>query len=268
MEAGNGDLENRFCAEQLPAVCVSGDRRRPLMHAIGAGAAEARARRRERDARGDELERQRRAARAASWPRRAASRPRPPRPRAPPRCERQRQRATGRCSRSRRRWPARDAAALDRVPLHDRRGGDDAGGRRVHRGRGARRARSAQIRAAIDLDMFGVGGKLKLVELGLWPDTEPIPHTEWLMRRLEARRRRARLRRRPDDGDLGRRRVRPLHRGRRARGLVLEARTTSTTTRSTTPSTSSTATRSRRSRTSPRSRSGGWRTRTSCRARV
>ena len=38
------------------------------------------------------------------------------------------------------------------------------------------------IRAAIDLDMFGVGGKLKLVELGLWPDTEPIPHTEWLMR--------------------------------------------------------------------------------------
>ena len=33
--------------------------------------------------------------------------------------------------------------------------------------------------------MFGVGGKLKLVELGLWPDTEPIPHTEWLMRRLE-----------------------------------------------------------------------------------
>ena len=41
------------------------------------------------------------------------------------------------------------------------------------------------LRAAIDLDMFGVGGKLKLVELGLWPDTEPIPHTEWLMRALE-----------------------------------------------------------------------------------
>jgi len=41
------------------------------------------------------------------------------------------------------------------------------------------------IRAAIDLDMFGVGGKLRLVERGLWPDTEPIPHTEWLMRQLE-----------------------------------------------------------------------------------
>jgi Zn-dependent M28 family amino/carboxypeptidase len=41
------------------------------------------------------------------------------------------------------------------------------------------------IRAAIDLDMFGVGGRLKLVELGLWPDTDPIPHTEWLMRLLE-----------------------------------------------------------------------------------
>jgi aminopeptidase YwaD len=41
------------------------------------------------------------------------------------------------------------------------------------------------VQAAIDLDMFGVGGKVKLVELGLWPDTEPIPHTEWLMRWLE-----------------------------------------------------------------------------------
>jgi Zn-dependent M28 family amino/carboxypeptidase len=41
------------------------------------------------------------------------------------------------------------------------------------------------VRAAVDLDMFGVGGKLKLVELGLWPDTDPIPHTEWLMRLLE-----------------------------------------------------------------------------------
>jgi aminopeptidase YwaD len=43
----------------------------------------------------------------------------------------------------------------------------------------------ASIRAAVDLDMFGVGGKLKLVERGLWPDTEPIAHTEWLMRRFE-----------------------------------------------------------------------------------
>jgi hypothetical protein len=51
----------------------------------------------------------------------------------------------------------------------------------------ARRAEGSldSVRAAIDLDMFGVGGKLKLVELGLWPDTEPIPHTEWLMRQLE-----------------------------------------------------------------------------------
>jgi Zn-dependent M28 family amino/carboxypeptidase len=42
------------------------------------------------------------------------------------------------------------------------------------------------IRASIDLDMFGVGSKLKLVEVGLWPDTEPLPHTEWLMQRLES----------------------------------------------------------------------------------
>ena len=51
----------------------------------------------------------------------------------------------------------------------------------------ARRAEGtlAQVRAAIDLDMFGVGGKLKLVELGLWPDADPLPHSEWLMRWLE-----------------------------------------------------------------------------------
>jgi Zn-dependent M28 family amino/carboxypeptidase len=48
-----------------------------------------------------------------------------------------------------------------------------------------REGRIGEIRAAIDLDMFGTGGRTNLVELGLWPDTPPIPHTEWLMRRLE-----------------------------------------------------------------------------------
>jgi aminopeptidase YwaD len=42
-----------------------------------------------------------------------------------------------------------------------------------------------RIKAVINLDMFGCGGKLKLVEVGLWPDSDPIPHTEWLMRRIE-----------------------------------------------------------------------------------
>ena len=51
----------------------------------------------------------------------------------------------------------------------------------------ARRAEGTldQVRAAIDLDMFGVGGKLKLVELGLWPDAAPLRHSEWLMGWLE-----------------------------------------------------------------------------------
>jgi aminopeptidase YwaD len=48
-----------------------------------------------------------------------------------------------------------------------------------------REGRLSEIRAAIDLDMFGTGGKLKLVEVGLWPDMDPIPHTEWLMRWVE-----------------------------------------------------------------------------------
>jgi hypothetical protein len=33
--------------------------------------------------------------------------------------------------------------------------------------------------------MFGVGGRLNLVELGLWPDSKPLQHTEWLMRWVE-----------------------------------------------------------------------------------
>ena len=59
------------------------------------------------------------------------------------------------------------------------------GRRRLHRGHGEHDGSLGQIRAAIDLDMFGAGGKLKLVELGLWPDCEPIPHTEWLMQWIE-----------------------------------------------------------------------------------
>jgi hypothetical protein len=42
-----------------------------------------------------------------------------------------------------------------------------------------------QVKAVINLDMFATGGKLKLVELGLWPDADPIPHTEWLMQWIE-----------------------------------------------------------------------------------
>ena len=41
------------------------------------------------------------------------------------------------------------------------------------------------VKAVVNLDMFATGGKLKLVELGLWPDSDPLPHTEWLMRWIE-----------------------------------------------------------------------------------
>lgn len=43
----------------------------------------------------------------------------------------------------------------------------------------------SQLKAVIDLDMFGTGGRVNLVEVGLWPDTEPIVHTEWLMKMVE-----------------------------------------------------------------------------------
>lgn len=42
-----------------------------------------------------------------------------------------------------------------------------------------------RMTALIDLDMFGVGGRLNLVDVGLWPDREPLKHTEWLITMLE-----------------------------------------------------------------------------------
>jgi aminopeptidase YwaD len=43
----------------------------------------------------------------------------------------------------------------------------------------------ARTRAMLNLDMVGVGGRLNLVETGLWPDSDPIPHPEWLNTLLE-----------------------------------------------------------------------------------
>jgi Zn-dependent M28 family amino/carboxypeptidase len=41
------------------------------------------------------------------------------------------------------------------------------------------------MHAFFDLDMFGGGGKLKLVDLGRWPDREPIKHDEELIQMIE-----------------------------------------------------------------------------------
>ena len=183
MEAGNGHLEKRFCAEQIPAVCVSGVDGGLLLHAIGRGAAEAR------------LVVESETPTVTSW------------------------NVSGVLQ-------GDDLGAEQIVVHAHRDHGLQPGANDNGSGYGtmleiasalstlrprrsieflcttaeegttpgvaayieARRAEGTlgAIRAAIDLDMFGVGGKLHLVELGLWPDTEPIPHTEWLMRRLEA----------------------------------------------------------------------------------
>lgn len=37
-----------------------------------------------------------------------------------------------------------------------------------------------RLRAMLNLDMVGVGGRVNLVETGLWPDCDPIVHPEWL----------------------------------------------------------------------------------------
>jgi aminopeptidase YwaD len=43
----------------------------------------------------------------------------------------------------------------------------------------------SRTRVMLNLDMLGVGGRLNLVETGLWPDCDPIAHPEWLNVLLE-----------------------------------------------------------------------------------
>jgi hypothetical protein len=182
MEAGNGNLERRFLDEQIPVVCISAIDGAAVMRALGAGAAEA------------TLVVESAMPTVTSW------------------------NVSGVLRGSE--WPEEQVVvhAHRDHGLHP--GANDNGSgfgtmleiASAVAGMAPRRsleflcttaeegttpgvaayieARRAEgtlggIRAAIDLDMFGVGGKLKLVELGLWPDTEPIPHTEWLMRLLE-----------------------------------------------------------------------------------
>lgn len=182
MEAGNGNLERRFCDEQLPVVCVSGIDGGLLLHAIGRGEGEA------------HLTVECELPAVTSW------------------------NVSGVL-------PGSDLGGEQIVVHAHRDHGLPPGANDNGSGYGtmlevasalsshsprrsieflcttaeegttpgvaayieARRGEGTldSIRAAIDLDMFGVGGRLQLVELGLWPDTEPIPHTEWLMRRLE-----------------------------------------------------------------------------------
>ncbi len=48
----------------------------------------------------------------------------------------------------------------------------------------AHRADVSSIKSVFDLDMFGVGGRLNLVDDGHWPDHKQ-KHTEWLLRMVE-----------------------------------------------------------------------------------
>jgi aminopeptidase YwaD len=182
MEAGNGKLENRFCEEQVPVACVSGIDGGRLMHAIGAGQA------------GATLVVESEMPQVRSW------------------------NVSGVLRGSE--WPGEQVLVHAHRDHGLYPGANDNGSglgtmlevASALAGTGPRRSIEflcttaeegvtkgiaayiealeaegslGRIRAAIDLDMFGAGGKLKLVELGLWPDCDPIPHTEWLMQRLE-----------------------------------------------------------------------------------
>ena len=182
MEAGNGKLENRFCAEQLPTVCVSGIDGGRLMHSIGAREAEAVI---VVESEMPEVTSSNVSGvlRGSEWPDECV---------------------LVHAHRDHGLYPgANDNGSGLGTMLEVANALADSAPRRsieflcttaeegVTKGIAAyieareREGSLGRIRAAIDLDMFGAGGKLKLVELGLWPDCEPIPHTEWLMQWIE-----------------------------------------------------------------------------------
>ncbi len=182
LEAGNGRLENRFCAEQLPVVCVSAIDGATLMHAIGAGEAEA------------EVLVESSIPEVSSWNVSGILRGR----------EWPEERILVHAHRDHGLHPgANDNGSGFGTMLEVAQAFAATEPRRsveflcttaeegVTKGIAAyieaqqAEGRLGGIRAAIDLDMFGTGGKLKLVELGLWPDTRPFPHTEWLMQWVE-----------------------------------------------------------------------------------
>ncbi len=182
MEAGNGKLESRFCDEQIPVVSVSAIDGCRLMHAIGAGRAEA------------EMVVESQMPEVTSWNVSGILRGR----------ERPLERLVVHAHRDHGLHPgANDNGSGFGTMLEIAQAFVGSEPRRsieflcttaeegVTKGIAAyveaqqREGKLGEIRAAIDLDMFGTGGKLKLVELGLWPDCDPIPHTEWLMRWIE-----------------------------------------------------------------------------------
>lgn len=182
MEAGNGRLEARFLDEQVPVVCVSAIDGALLMHAIGAGRADA-----TMVVACEQPE-------VTSWNISGVLRG----------SEWPNERVLVHAHRDHGIWPGANdngsgfgtmlevahALAAER-PRRSVEFLCTTAEEGVTKGIAAyieaqgREGRLGGIRAAIDLDMFGTGGKVNLVELGLWPDTEPIRHTEWLMRRLE-----------------------------------------------------------------------------------
>jgi aminopeptidase YwaD len=183
LEAGNGDLGNRFCAGQIPVVCVSGIDGGRLLHAIGRGAA------------GAHVLVESEMPEVRSWNVSGVLRGR----------ELPGETLLVHAHRDHGLHPGANdngsgygtmmevaAAFAGTEPRRSIEFLCTTAEEGVTPGVAAyiasREAEGAlgEIRAAIDLDMFGVGGKVKLVEVGLWPDTGPIPHTEWLMRRIES----------------------------------------------------------------------------------
>jgi aminopeptidase YwaD len=183
MEAGNSRIENRFCAERLPAVCVSSVDGQEIMYRLGQGGEAARATLRVTTELGDVDS-------AFVVARSPGSEP------SLPGIVLEAHRDNGIAP------GANDNGSGTGILLELARVLSSIEHRRdlyfisstaeegVTQGawtfvRDHEKDLIANTRAMLNLDMVGVGGRLNLVEMGLWPDSPPIPHPEWLNVLLE-----------------------------------------------------------------------------------
>jgi len=181
MEAGNSNLENRFCERKLPAICISAIGGLKLMHALGAGGCrvhlETKTLTEERDSviisgfrRGSELSEERIGI--------LAHRDNAIAPGANDNGS-----GTGTLLEIARvlgkRRPKRTLEFISTTGEEDATPGAWAYCH-IHEADLVK-----NMKALLDMDMISVGSLAKQVERGEWPDCEPIVHPDWLLKMVD-----------------------------------------------------------------------------------
>ncbi len=181
MEAGNSDLKNRFCQQRLPALCVSAIGGFRLMHALGKGEARVRLEVKTTIEEKDSV--------IISAFRRGTEHPD--------------QRVAILAHRDNGIAPgANDNATGSGTMLEIARVLSQTKPRRTFEFISTTAEEGVTVgaymycqthkddllknmKAVLDIDMISGVGTVKQIELGLWPDTKPIKHPEWLMNMVD-----------------------------------------------------------------------------------